>query len=190
MKKIFILILGLMALSILMIGCNSTKDINDNSSKDLNINNVIEYKGSLVGNNSAVSNILHNCPGCIFIKDISLNVRRQPYEINIIYKENFNLKEKDLNNYWNEITLKKVFLSNATTLFILIKNVDRVTFSLDSATQKTLTITRKDVEKFYGKDLTQYARNESLWQKEILNDILKSKDRIESFYKIHTIKSK
>ena len=83
--------------------------------------------------------------------------------------------------------MKKVFLNNATTLFILIKNVDIVTFSLDSTPQKSLSVTEKDLEEFYSKDLTPYAENTSLWQKEILDDILKSNDKIENFYKAHII---
>jgi len=189
LKKIFTFILSLLLLSLLIVGCNSTKDTNSNSSKEMNISNVAKYKDSYVGDNSAIFNILWNIPGGTFVKNVYLDTKKQPYSINIDYgiKENSNLKEEDLNNYWDEETMKKVFLNNATTLFILIKNVDIVTFSLDSAPQKSLSVTRKDLEEFYSKDLTPYAENTSLWQKEILDDILKSNDKIENFYKIHII---
>lgn len=169
--------------------CKSQKTVDVNSTKEMNINNVIKYKNSYVGNNSAVTNILYNLPGGLFVKQVSLKTRTTPFGIVVNYglKQGSSLKQEDLMKYWEEDNVKKFFLNNATALFILVKNVDTVTFNLATTNNQSFSISRKDLETFYGRDLKEYAKKTSLWQIEVIDGTINSKDKLKTFFKNHKI---
>lgn len=169
---------------------NKTTDLN--STKEMKVEDVIKYKNSYVGDNSAVSNILRYLPGGTFEKGISLDTETEPYGIEVNYglREGSDVKEQTFKDYWTEEATEKIFLNNATALFTLVKNVDKVTFNLEIGEGKTLTITRKELETFYGKDLRTYGDNTSLWKSEVLEGTIASKDKLKDFFKAHNINTK
>lgn len=170
-------------------GCKSKNIVNINSTQQISINNVINYKDSYVGNNNAVINILYNSPGGVFVKHVSLQTRTTPYGIVVNYglKQGSSLKQEDLNKYFEGDRVKRIFLNNATTLFILVKNVDIVTFNLASSNNQSFSISRKDLETFYKRDLRLYAKDTSLWQTEVVNNTINSNDKVQNFFKLHHI---
>lgn len=190
LKKSLALVCTFLIAFSFLTGCKSQKIVDVNNTKKMNINNVIKYKNSYVGNNAAVTNILYNLPGGLFVKQVSLETRRTPYGIVVNYglKQGSSLKEEDLSKYWEGDNAKRIFLNNATTLFILVKNVDTVTFNLASANNQSFSISRKDLETFYGRNLREYAKNTSLWQTEVIDGTINSKDKVQTFFKNYKIK--
>ncbi|MEJ8553128.1 DUF4825 domain-containing protein [Tepidibacter sp. Z1-5] len=189
MKKIFILVFILILGFTLFTACKSNETKSTNKIQEINIEKLIEYKDSYVGDNSAVGGILYNLPGNIYVKQFSLQTNTEPYGIKVDYglQENSNLKEEDFDKYWNSESVENIFLNNATTLFILVKNVDKVEFELDTPNKQSFTITRKELETFYGKDLREYSRDTSLWEKEVLKGVINSSEKVEEFFKSHNI---
>lgn len=182
MKKIFIPVLILILSCILLISCNFNK--NDTNINETNLDDLMEFKDSYVGDNSAVSGILNNLPGNQFRHPIELKTEKVPYAIEITYKldQNSNLKMEDLDKYWNSNNIKKLLLNNVTTLFILVKNVDNIKITIEKSKEQIFNFSRKNLEKFYGKDLREYSNDKSLWNKEILNGKLQSPKEIDRFF--------
>ncbi|CAH2214208.1 DUF4825 domain-containing protein [Tepidibacter aestuarii] len=185
MKKIFVIGIILMFSFSVLIGCESSEDKSVNSTKKINIEKLIEYRDSYVGDNSAVGGILYNLPGNMYVKQFSLQTNNTPYSIKVDYglDKNSNLKKEDFNKFWDSESVKNIFLNNATTLFILVKNVDEVEFNLDTPNKQSFSITRKELETFYGKDLREYSNDISVWKKEIID----SSEKKEDLFKNHSI---
>ncbi|MCY6484903.1 DUF4825 domain-containing protein [Clostridium aestuarii] len=205
MKKIFALAAVLILIFSFYVNAKSNK-INKSDSEsiqgqEINISRLLDSKNTYVGNINEVSNILWNLPGDRFKKGILLQTKNEPYGIEVNYglndKEKNELndeekaylekRKKELNEYWTDENTKKVFLNNATTLFILVKNVDRVKFNLDAKNKCSFSISRKELEEFYGKDLRKYVENIKLWEKEVLENTINSDKKIEGFFKSHEI---
>lgn len=166
---------------------NNTKSLSNR--KETNISEVIKYKTDYVGDNSAVFNIITNLPGGAFEHSMVLQTDSKPYGIEISYgiSTGSNIDEQQFNEYWTTEDMQKIFVNNATALFVLVNNLDKVTLKLEKDQGKIFTITRKDLEAFYGKDLRKYASDTALWDKEVLTDTLNSKEKLRDFFKLHAI---
>ncbi|MEG1797715.1 MAG: DUF4825 domain-containing protein [Clostridium sp.] len=147
----------------------------------INIGDLLKYKGTYVGDNSAVGGILSSLPGSKFIEEFSLKTDKEPYGIEVNYKPGNTEKSKEeFARIFNEKTTKNIFVDNAITLFILVKNVDEVKFNLNSDGETSFSITRQEVENFYGRDMREYAGDKALWEVEIANS--KSRPRQDVVY--------
>lgn len=181
---------GLFCISLIILlfvtSCQSNNFSNINNTEQTSLTRLIKYKDSDVGNNLAVSNILSNLPGALYVKQISLETKSSPFSISVGYglRQDTNVKESDLREYWSEKNTKKIFLNNATTLFILINNVATVNFNVNN---QSFSISREELKNFYGRDLKEYANKTSLWEKEVFKETLSSNEKTEEFYKIHSI---
>ncbi|MDP4105704.1 MAG: DUF4825 domain-containing protein [Bacillota bacterium] len=76
MKKLIPYFILLSILLVSLTGCKS----NNNSSKD-----IFQYKGSYIGNNSAIGNIINELPGSKAFKKFSLQTKEKPYGMVIQY---------------------------------------------------------------------------------------------------------
>jgi hypothetical protein len=186
MKKRFALFFTLLMIFLFLTGCQTNNVSSTNAIQQINLDLLKKYKDSDVGNNFAVFNILSNLPGALYVKQISLETKKSPFSISVDYglRQDTNVKESDFNEYWSEKNTKKIFLNNATTLFILIKNVSTINFN---ANNQSFSISRQELKTFYGRDLREYANKTDLWEKEILEETLNSNEKIEEFYKTHSI---
>ena len=189
MKKKIALFCTLLVIFTFLTSCESNNEGNTNNAQEISLTNLMKYKDSDVGNNFAVFNILSKLPGALYVKQISLQTQSPPFDISVDYglRQDTNVKESDLNEYWNEKNTEKIFLGNATTLFILIKNVSKINFSINN---RSFSVSRKELNDFYGKDISQYADNVPLLKKEVLEETLNSNEKVGSFFKTHSISIK
>lgn len=172
---------------ILHASSNNTKSLSNR--KETNITDVIKYKTDYVGDDSAVFKIITNLPGGTFDHGMTLQTDSKPYGIEIDYgiSDGSNINEQQFNEYWTTEDTQKIFLNNATALFVLVNNLDKITLKLEKDQGKIFTVTRKDLEAYYGKDLRKYASDTAQWDKEVLTDTLNSKERLQDFFKLHAI---
>lgn len=164
----------------LLMGCNN--DVNITSINEVESNGLSEYKQSYLGNNSAVSQIVNSLPGGETYRDISLTND----SLKVVYgvKNNDSISEDTFSDFWlNDDKIKKNFIYNSVALFVLIKNVDKVTLEVDSNEYYSTTFVKKDLEKFLPHPFTDYKANDKLWKKEIVKEIVNSKNKREQIYK-------
>ncbi|MFF3024716.1 DUF4825 domain-containing protein [Gottfriedia sp. NPDC057948] len=152
-------ILGYFILIILLISLTSCS-LSKNTNKD-----IFHYKNSYVGNNSAVGNIIKRLPNHNEFTKMSLQTKKKPYGITIDYK---NLPANT----------KNIVINNATYLFALIKNVDWIVFEF---ADQTYTVTRQQLDEWYGKDLSSYTNEKEL--EELIHTKLKDKNKVDQLLK-------
>ncbi|MGM9923713.1 MAG: DUF4825 domain-containing protein [Bacillus sp. (in: firmicutes)] len=186
MKRWILVISTIICFGMTLVACQSKEEAKENTVEEL-----LAFKDSSIGDASAVVNMSYLLPGGEYVKQVSLQTEKQPYEIKLDYgiKEGTNIKEEVFEKYWKEEVTKRAFLNNATTLFILVKNVDVVEFKLHTASPKTFKVTRKDIEDFYGKDVRQYSENAEAWEEEILQSTIGENEEVEKFFKKHPIEA-
>lgn len=186
MKKRFYLVLLLV---VFLVGCQSSETQHHpigpiTDIKAVSIETLLKYQDSYVGDASAVGGIVGNLPGSGFVKQISLETTNAPYGIQVDYglRENSNL-QKEFVQFWDEENTKNILINNAVALFVLVQNVDTVTFNLDTPNKQFFSFTRKELENFYGKDLRLYAQDKTLWEQEVLTDLINSSEKLNNLIK-------
>lgn len=172
---------------LILVGCQSAGEksqVEETSAFLIDLDRLIKYKDAYVGDNSAVGGILFELPGNIYVKSFALQTGSLPYIIEVNYglNGNSNLQEEDLNKYWTEENIQNIFLNNATSFFILVKNVDEVRFTLETEKKRSFRISRKEMEEFYGNDLKGYALDKEMWLKEVIQNTINNSERTKEFY--------
>jgi len=186
--KRLLLLCCTVALTLILAGCQKTEakdyEAEQTGSLAINLDKLLVYKDSYIGDNSAVGNILFTLPGNIYAKNFYLETAAVPFAIEVDYgiKSNSDLKKEDLIKYWTEEMTQKIFLNNAAAFFILVKNVDEVRFNLDTPEKRTFSISRQEMEQFFGKDLRLYAQDKQLWTKEVLEQCINNNEKREKFF--------
>ncbi|WP_019242706.1 MULTISPECIES: DUF4825 domain-containing protein [Bacillus] len=180
MKKSLWMISTIVLMLSVLVGCES---VQEKKRKDP-IDALITYKDSYVGDSSAVVNISYILPGGENVQRVSLQTEKKPYSITIDYglKEGSDLTKEELDKLWNEKDARKAFVNNAIAYFILVKNVDVITFNVETTKPQSFSVTRTEIEKFVGKDVTEFADKPSLWKKEIEEGIVNNPDKIKQFF--------
>lgn len=121
-------------------------------SNKYNINTLLKFKTAYVGNNSNVVNLIDSLPFANLRKEVSLKTDSKPYGISA----NYDFSASSLSTEAIEATFKK----NATVIFALIDNVDEINFNFGSFGEKPKhQYTRIQLQKNYGKDLREYAKD-------------------------------
>jgi hypothetical protein len=164
----------LLVLSFRLIGYEKTikSPKNSNESK-VNINELLEYKDSKVGNNSAVGNIISNLPANIYSEGFELQTTSKPYEISINYEdfEETYIKFEDGSSVSTPFpdTIKK----NAMIMLSLVENADIVNFNLNDGVM--ITYRRDELvdahKEEYGVNLEKIIQNKSSLESFIKDDI-------------------
>jgi hypothetical protein len=159
-KRIYIYFISLLSLMILLSGCS----LNNDSKTDL-----FQYKNSYVGDNSAVVNIVKKLAHNKELNQISLETNKEPYGITLEYKD---LVAKNANR-----EMKETVISNSTFIFVLIKNVDWITFKFPD---QEFTVTKEKLQDWYNKKLDGIKNEQDL--KKLIQEHLKSEDSVNQFF--------
>ena len=162
MKKLSRYFISILLLSFLA-GCNST----NNKEGD-----IFQYNGTLVGDNSAVGGIITQLPfGDEYYKQFELQTKEEPYGITIKY----NKEEK--NPVLNDVDMKELAICNSTYIFALVDNAAWVKYDFGNP---TLTVTKEELEAWYGKELSIYKNEKDI--RELLQEHLSDKNNITQFF--------
>ncbi|REB07490.1 DUF4825 domain-containing protein [Sporosarcina sp. BI001-red] len=110
--------------------------------QDAYVGDLFEFKDAYVGDASAVLNIVSQLKSADHFQRFELKTAEEPYGMIL--------------NYGNETTTeqetKNTAIYNATFLYTLIRNAELITFKF---AEQEHTITRVDLENWYGKDLRE-----------------------------------
>ncbi|MFL0268015.1 DUF4825 domain-containing protein [Candidatus Clostridium radicumherbarum] len=166
MKNQFkILVSLIIILSLSLIGCesNSSKTSNQavNTNSQIKTSDIVKYKGSYVGDNSSVGNVIGKLPANMYSAGFSLETKKQPYGIIINYKANQSLGEEDYYKFWSGKKINEFLEKNAVVLLSLIENADFVEFHVDNIGEKTYKYDRKGLEQKYSSDLENLFKDGS-----------------------------
>lgn len=143
----------LLLILLFVIGCNSNHTSND----------IFQYKDSFVGDNSAVINIVNQLLAAEHFNGIELKTKEEPFGIIVKY----------------ELFDKETVINNATYLFTLIQNVNWITFNSD---MDDYSISREDLETWYGKDLHEIDNEDEL--RELIQETIEDENNVNRFLNI------
>ncbi len=149
----------ILILSLSLVGCNNNEVAIQSTISPYHLADLLKYKDSYVGNNSAVGNILSVLPAHDYMASFSLETGQKPYGITVNYQAN----QSNLKNYydfWNVKHPDELLERNASVLFSLVQNVDVVHFNVQDVGKKTYTFTRTDVQQKYG-DLSRILHSQA-----------------------------
>ncbi|PEJ46695.1 DUF4825 domain-containing protein [Bacillus sp. AFS002410] len=155
MSKIFKQIIPLLFILLVLSSCA----LSQSSNMD-----IFQYKNSYLGNNSAVGNIIKQLPNNKEFKKMTLQTKQKPFGMTVSY-ENISVNPKN------------IVINNATFLFALIKNVEWITFEF---ADKKYTLTRQQLNEWYGKDVRSYTNENDL--EELIHTNLKDKDKVNQLF--------
>ncbi|MGD7043075.1 DUF4825 domain-containing protein [Jeotgalibacillus proteolyticus] len=155
-KNKFLLISLLIVL--FLIGCNS----NDRNT-DVD---VFQYKGSYVGDNSAVINSVIQLQGAEHFKGLELKTTDEPYGITV----NYDWSESELDD-------KETAIHNASYLFTLIQNVDWIHFDFEMVEEVyEYKMTRENLQEWYGIEFSEIDNEVKL--RNVIQESLKDEKMI------------
>ncbi len=165
-NKLKVLIPLIIILSLNLVGCgmNSEKKSKENikNSSKVETYDLIKYKGTYVGDNSSVGNIIKNLPANEYSAGFSLQTSKEPYEIIVNYKANENLGEENYNKFWSDKKADKLLEKNSVVLLSLIPNAKIIKFNVDNIGEESYKYDRKNLEQKYGNLKDLFKDNDSL----------------------------
>ena len=159
-----IILIGLFGI----IGCSKVSEDQNEITLGEKVEKLLKYKGSYIGDNSAVGNISNYLLASENLQGFELKTGEKPYAITLNYK---NFEDYQIIISTNEtITLpfSDIMIKNSMVLFSLIKNVDIINLKLDDGS--TITYKKSELVDAYGK---KYGKN--------LQKIIENKTSLENF---------
>jgi hypothetical protein len=144
--------------------------LNACSSNDTSGNGLFQYRGSYIGDNSAVFNIITQLPHHEAFKQLSLQTKNEPYGMV--------LKYDDIKANNKDEVIKETVITNATYLFALVQNADWVTFDFNGQTYK---VSRTKLENWYGKELKVFTNQEDL--RVLIQKHIDDTSKVHQFFK-------
>jgi Domain of unknown function (DUF4825) len=174
-------------------GCSQKEEITSINTVD--VNQLEEYSGTYVGDNSKVIAIIRTLPGGETFKEIDLHNKTPKITYGAKGDE---LPEDEPLKYWfdGNDTLNKNFLYNAIYLTILIPNAKSYCFKMDN---QYFAISREEMVGFISKNISPLPDGDELFKKEKaqifidnhkdkIDHIVKSQDFRTQFFKSFPIK--
>ncbi|NFD54807.1 DUF4825 domain-containing protein [Clostridium botulinum] len=165
-NKFKVLVPLVLILSLNLIGCgiNSEKKSKENikNTSKVETYDLIKYKGTYVGDNSSVGNIITNLPANEYSAGFILQTSKEPYKITVKYNINENLGEENYNKFWSDKKANKLLEKNAVVLLSLIPNAEIIKFNVDNIGEESFKYDRKNLEQKYGNLKNLFKDNDSL----------------------------
>ncbi len=149
MKRLMmVLMLTLLAL----VGCKQSNPMTE----------LLNYKGSYIGDNAAVGHIIERLPAHEYLDGFELQTSQEPYGITINYR-NFDEATIELEDgSTSKVSLNEILQSNSMILLSLVTNAEIVSFNLEN--QETITLDRATLSKNYGNTLDSISEDLSSLQ--------------------------
>ncbi|EQB36299.1 MULTISPECIES: DUF4825 domain-containing protein [Virgibacillus] len=164
MKKTISYIFFSLLILLFLNGCGSNSGGNNNTSED-----IFQYKGSVIGDNSAVTNIIGQLQHNEEFQEVSLETKAKPYGMTLKYE---NIEATMIEKEYKETTIY-----NATFLFALIDNAEWTIFNFGDHTYK---ITKSKLQDWYGKELNEFTNEEGL--KTFVQEQLKDESKVNQLF--------
>ena len=183
MKKFFFLLL----ITLLITGCNKSVDIN--TIDEVKIDDLVEYKGTNLGDNSRVGSIISILPGGGSYREFELN---NGNAITVVYgvKEGSTITDETFSDYWlNNDTIEKNFLYNALSMFILIENLEEITLKVDSDSYYSVSFERESFERGLPSSFKVYRDDVQIWKNELVDGIVNLETERENIFKEYPIQT-
>ena len=117
MKKLLMLS---MLLSFVLVGCG----------KPTNMTELLNYKGSFVGDNSAVGHIIELLPAHEYLDGFELQTSQEPYEVTINYKSFDEATVELEDGSTSKVALNEVLQGNSMIILSLVTNAEIVNFNI------------------------------------------------------------
>lgn len=181
----------LLLLTVILSACSSQATQNESGIKrieDISLKQLSKHKGTYLGDNSAVHQILLDLPGGA-IREFEI-IDGKALDVTYGIKEDANYTEEQFDAFWfdEKDTIEKTYLYNAIALFILINNVEQVTLKMNSNDEPSVTFKRKQLEKKLPHSFKVYKKDTKLWERELVEGIVKSKEQRQALYKVFPMK--
>lgn len=132
--------------------------------------NLFDQKGTYLGDNSNVRNIVQQLPHGDQLKKMELVTKEKPYQLTLRYDGYTEGQVEQKSN--------RTAIYNATALFTLILNVDQVNMTIED---NSYHFTKQQLRDWYGKDFTAYENEKALkaFTKPYIEDERKVKEIIK-----------
>ncbi|KGX87129.1 DUF4825 domain-containing protein [Pontibacillus marinus] len=156
MKKLISLFFFSLLVLLLLSGCDSNNVNND----------IFKYKGSYIGDNNAVGDIVSHLPGGDLLQGFELKTDTRPYGMILIYQ-----------GIKGESFVKERAICNATFIFALIQNVEWITFKFE---QQEYELTKENLQDWYGKDLSDFSSENEL--RELTQNYLGDESKVNQLF--------
>ncbi|MGT8905341.1 DUF4825 domain-containing protein [Bacillus safensis] len=153
--------------------------------EDISLKQLSKHKNTYLGDNSAIQEILLDLPGGV-IREFEI-IDGKALDVTYGVKENAGYTEEQFDAFWfdQKDTIEKTYLYNAIALFILVDNVEQVTLNMSSKDEPSVTFKRKQIEKELPHPFKKYKDDTALWQKELVDGVVKSKKKRQDVYKAY-----
>jgi len=132
------------------------------------LNSILKYKNKYMGNSSNIINLFYNLP----LNNIPMSFELFPDKLRL------EVNYKDTVESINENKAKKALIYNSTVAFALIDNLEGINYNFTGLTYK---VSRSDVEKWYGQNLSDLLKSEE-WKSKV-QDKLKENEYVNGFIK-------
>ena len=181
----------LLLMTVILSACSSQASEKESDMKgieDISLKQLSKHKNSYIGDNGAVGAILSDLPGNM-VREYEI-IDERALKVTYGVKENANDTEEQFDAFWfdKKDTIEKNYLYNALALFILIDNVEQVTLKMSTNDEPSVTFKRKHLEKKLPHSFKVYKDDTALWQKELVDGIVKSKEKRQALYKAFPMK--
>lgn len=142
----------------MLVGCRSNQD------EDL-----FQYQGTLVGDNSAVGHIINELPHSNLLNEFSLETEVEPYGIQLEYDQT--------EDSFTENEMQELVLYNSSFLLGLVHNAEWITFDFGEIQH---TITRVELEEWHGKSFTEIESGNEL--KELVTKNTEDQAKVDQLF--------
>ncbi|MBQ1274796.1 MAG: DUF4825 domain-containing protein [Cellulosilyticum sp.] len=123
---------------------------------------LLNYKDSYVGDNSAIGNIINLLPAHEYLDGFELQTTQEPYTITINYKDFNGMTIKVDNGKTQKASLDQILQGNSMVIFSLIQNAEIIHFNIEG--YDIVSFDRVTLSDNFGSNLDSISKDESSLQ--------------------------